>query len=549
MSGAQDTSRPTPAGNAARCRTPAAGRPALLVAVLALGFLVPAVGATHVADAEEVMFPPGEGPAVVGRFEFDQTAVRPPADLEGFLVLESRSQGGTVNGSILAGGDSALVVERTGLDGTEAPTAQQGQENVAARVDVLLEPYETVRIPFTVPVRGFGHVSASFAVDRDASYVPVRQAQVFGVVPVEVSLDDPEPGARLVSVPGRPAEMTLTLTALPGSNLTDLLLSGYRAWQPSERVEVGDLRPGEQFTATLTKAAEDEGPLRSRSVHRAGIIPNLQGMVDGESFSHPLYRSEGERLEPIHPAVYIAPESTLFLLAPQDARLGVPTTLDVVVLNAGTEPVRARGRVELSMPGVPSLDVDFHVDERVGPGMVETLRLDWTPAAAGPWQATVRHDLGPREPHSEPVHVAGPIAGLDLQARGLSLERGTPTSVPVVLTASEDVDLHGLSLTSRRAPLEGVISIDDLFSVRRVPGTSLERDEPVTLELDFTPRATGTYRLYAVVETPDGLSVHDVGALTVGGSTAGWPLAWSPTLVVGSLVGAHVAWRRWWIHR
>lgn len=547
MNGAGDTSRSTRAGNAARHRTGPAGRPALLVAGLALCLLVP-VGATH-ATGDEDRFPPDGRPAVVGHFEFDQTAVRPPAELEGFLVLESRNQGGTVNGSITVAGEATRSVELVGDHGVTVPEPQQNKATVAARVDVLLEPYETVRVPFTVPVGGFGHVSASFAVDRDASYVPVRQAQVFGVVPVEVSLDDPEPGARLVSVPGRPAEMTLTLTALPGSNLTDLLLSGYQAWQPSERVEVGDLLPGERFTATLTKAAEDEGPLRSWSVHRAGIIPNLQGMVDGESFSHPLYRSEGERLEPIHPAVYIAPESTLFLLAPQDARLGVPTTLDVVVLNSGTEPARARGTVGLSMPGVPSLDVRFDVDERVGPGMVQTLRLDWTPAAAGPWQATVRHDLGPREPHSEPVHVAGPIAGLDLQARGLSLERGTPASVPVVLTAAEDIDLHGLSLTASRAPLEGVISIDDLFSVRRVPGTSLERDEPVTLELDFTPRATGTYRLYVVVETPDGPSVHDVGSLTVGGSTAGWPLAWSPTLVVGSLVGVHVAWRRWWIHR
>ena len=519
----------------------------MLAALLALCVL-PVGDATHETSTHASI---DSNARVVAYFEFDHTAARPPADLEGVLVLESRSQAVTINGSITIIRSLAEALELAN-DANEPENEGEtlgGRSELLERVDVDLDSFSSVRIPFSVPIRGLGHGIVEFEAELlEDGRVRAGQAFVYGVAPVEVTLDSPAPDAQLVSVPGRPAEVTLTLTALPGSNLTDLRLSQEGLVDFTETIEIGDLAAGESFTAILVQPADLFGSLRFRSVLHSAIIPQLHGFSDGEDFSHPLYRSDGDRLEPIHPAVYIAPESTLFLIPPQEPRLRESTMLDVVVLNAGTKALHASGQVTLSLPGMPHLDTTFDVDARVEAGGVETVTLDWTPPAAGPWQATVRHDLGKREPQVEQIHVSGPIAGVDFQVPAALLERGKPVTVSVVLTASETVDVEGLRITMPRAPLKGIISVNDLFVVRPVQDTtSLQPQSPDTLELALTPKATGQHDVYLVVETPEGPSVHSVGTLTVTGSTGGWPLAWSPTLLVGLLVGLHMSWRRWWV--
>lgn len=505
---------------------------ATALAVLVL-LLLPSGVATHAANVQDQIF---AGSPVTGRFEFGQTGVRPPAVVEGFLVFENREQPVIVNGSVL------LLDATTAEDSGDRLGQQFSRERELRQIEEHLQPYETVRIPVSVPVQGIGTVQVVFRPNHDFGE-PVRMnpAELVGVAPLSVSLVGTDLQEPLVSLPGRPAALSVILTALPGSNLTDLRLT---ASEVQEIVDVGDLAPGESATATLTVVAD--GDQRFRGVDRSAITPVLQGMEDGVPFAHPLYRNVGGDFEPIHPAVYIAAESAIFIVPPTNVRLGVPTTIDVILLNAGTRTLRAHGQIELILPGMPHLKVGFNVAQSLPPERVETIQLDWTPPAAGPWQATVRHDLGKRQ-QFEQIPVSGPIESMEVQVTNLSVKRGTPTTLSVTLTASENISVDGLRLATTHLPLEGWLSVDDLFSQESVPEQALEAGAPATRGFVVTPKATGSYDLYIVVDTSEGPSIHHWDLLVVHDAQNGWWAAASPTMLLMMLIVVQVVWRRRWV--
>lgn len=496
----------------------------LLAAVLAVT-LLPLASSTH----DEGSGTPSLGAGVTGYFEFDATAVRPPADVAGTLVLKSQSQAVLINGSVIVNDDT-----------TESPGSSFSGQREILRIDERLGPHSTLRTPLSIPVRGTGTVLVIFRAIGDER-VQVNPAELVGVAPITVLLQAPVAGAQLVSVPGSPAQLSVEITAMPGSNLTNLRLTASEA---SDEVDIGDLPPGQSTTATLTVTADDL--TRFRGVDRSVIAPVLQGMVDGVAFDHPLHQTASTGFEPIHPVVYIAAKSAVFAIPPNDAQLGVPTTIELVALNAGTRAVRANGHLELALAAIPRLDAEYRVDERLGPGEVKVVRMEWTPRAAGPWTATVHHDLG-REVQTEQILVSGPIAETDLQLPASPLRRGEPATIPVVATALKTIRIDGLQLATARTSAHGLISIDDLLQTQSVQGLTIEPTSPATMDLDVTPKATGSYDLYLIIETPEGPSVHEGGILVVSGQYGGGLAPWSPTLLLAALLGLHVVWRRRWV--
>lgn len=506
--------------------------PVLLLMVL---IVLPLAGATHDTNGSQGVHV--SNGLVNAFFEFAQDAVRPPADVEGSLVLQSRDEPVVVKGSVLIRDDTNAAIEH----GRTEPGLASGQ--VLKEVDEELAPFTTVTIPFTLLVHGIGPVWVVFQPDPGAAErVAVSMGQVIGLAPVTVSLVAPEHGERLVSVPGRPAALTVTLDALPGSNLTEVRLTASEA---VDDVEIGSLVPGEPVTATLRVEA-DQG-VRYRGVDRAVILPHLEGMSDGVAFSHPLYHHDGDVPTAVHPAVYVATESAVFVVPPEDAELGVAAVLDVVVLNAGTSSAHAKGEFRLSLPGMPHLDAVFQVEERVAPGRVAFVPLDWTPPAAGLWQLRMEDNIGERFVRSDQIRVSGPIAAVAIDLPLHPLERGMPFIAVAKLNASKDIGVEGFSLTAARAPREGVISIDDLVRMSAVDAMALQQGTAQAVALDLTPKATGWYDLYLVVDTNEGPSLHSVGHLVVTGSGGDWPLAASPMFLLGLLVGVHVMWRRRWV--
>lgn len=483
-----------------------------------------------------------EAASVVVHFDLDQAAVRPPADVEGFLVLESRvGTAMVVSGSVVLGGGGRTTLHQ---DGAEPEESEEPEPLV--RIDEELQPYETLRVPITVPVTEIGPLGVQFAPDPDMEWFLPGFSEVVGVAPVEVTLADPQDAVQMVGLPGSPAELTVTLTALPGSALTDLRLTEGR--HLFEEVVVGDLEPGESRTVTLTVEGEEEMHRPSGGATRMPLRPELSGMEAGQPFTHPLHWSDGDDLLPVRPTAYVGQGSTAFLVPPLDVHLAESTELEVILLNAGTTAVDVEGRVDVRMPGLPYLDAGFDLEERVAPGSVETVSFEWTPPAAGRWDLQLRHDMHRFGHDSTTFLAAGPLSAAEIiLPERRDLERGEPIPVRVALTASEDVDVGGLRFTTSRAPVTGVISIDDLLRVERVGGTSIDAGDTETLRLDLTPKATGLYDLVLVVDTPDGPSVHQVGSIEVEGVTGGWSLAWSPTFGLMLLLGAHITWRRRWV--
>lgn len=499
-------------------------------AFLALLLLVPLL---H-AEASPVMHPP-----IIGRFEFDQAAIRPPAEVEGIFVIESTIDT-TVSGAIVLDDQSApLVLAPRGSVRANEPTHADEpapERRVLKEVHEDMEAHTTVRIPFVVPVDEVGSMQVSF--DHDSGVEVLGTIEyVVGLAPVDVTIEDFT--ASLVSVPGRPAEMTVTLTALPGSSLTSLRLSASQI----EDIEIGDLPPGQSFTATIAIAVEDDQHPRSDGVSRSELAPVLSGAEAGQNFTHHLYRTNGNTFEEVRPMVYIASSSTAFILPPDNARLKEPTQLEVAILNAGEAPMRVEGRLLLDLRGMSHLRTTFDVQHRVPPGQVGTVTIDWTPPAAGQWNAELNHDVHARGTDYNSLTVAGPVERADLLLPP-PMDRGSRSTLEVVLTASEETEVGELMLTSSRAPLHGAISISDLFWTSSVEATKLASGEPVTLEMDVRAKATGSYELYLVVETTEGPSLHHAGALVVHGAPVDWPVAWSPTLGLFLLLGMHMVWRR-----
>lgn len=509
----------------------------VLASILLVICLMPVAGAIHgPGQPGRAGGPPSN---VLGQFEANETAVRPGTEIEVVLVLETRGEPSRILGTVESNDDTTARHESDSLSG-----AGPGGRQELLQVDVEMEPFSTHRIPFTVSIPGAGQVSVRFLNDPESEErVHVDSLALAGLSPIAVSLDAPGPNESLVSLPGAPARLTVTLTALPGSNITDLYLSSQGA--DLDEIEIGDLVAGESRTVTVEVVADDRE--RFRSVDRSAILPMLRGNMGNLSFSHPLYSTHKAGFEPIHPPVYIARNSVVFIVPPLDPHIGVPTTLDLIVLNAENSPVRARGEIELSLPGIPDLDTVFSFDKSIAAGSVETSSLDWTPSAAGPWETIVRHNLGDQRTQRETIHVAGPIAGVDFQVPGSMLARGAQSTISVVVTSSQAVELDGILITTTRAPLQGLISIHDLFTLNPIEGVPLTPEIPAMVPLTLTPIATGSTEIYLVAQTSEGLSVHGVGTLTVSGSMSGWTLPWTPTIAIAVLLVVHFMWRRRWV--
>lgn len=515
----------------------------LVVAALLLALLsAPSAPAAHEGGSpDRDRFRAGSGPQLLVEIVPDRTAVTPPANVSGEVRFTGNAPDPLAVNATVRLPPLQGVAERGG----EAEREPSGPAALAS-FHLDLDPGETVTRPVTIPVRGVGtwrlHVEAVSRDGAEPVSTHLDQPELVGLAPVEVTRVNAseEP---LVSLPGEPATYTVRLTAREGTNVSELRLSARGA---SEPVDVGNLDPGSSTEVSLEVDSEEHTPRRPGGLDRTVLVPRLSGRLDGVEFQHPLHLTTGEEPERVHPPVYVARSTGVALIPPPSAELGSPAGIEVVFANTEATSVEITPTVHMELEGLPSLSTQREVHLQAASGEIAVEPVNWTPSAAGQWDLVSRHELGRYSANLE-LHVSGPIQRAEVDLPNEMIERGETIEPTVRFTADEATTVDGLSLTTWSAPKEGTISTRDILRVDGPDPLQLSAAQSTDTTLELTPLASGSYHLFLVVATDDGLSVHEMPSLTVGTSAGGWEIALVPTLLLLVGLGLHTIWRARWV--